>query len=98
MTPRAAYAIPLSLVVFSVTARASDPVDFAASLIGRRYVWGAEGPNSFDCSGLTQFVYGEFGIDLPRRAISQSQAGDPVGRQLRRGDLLFFATEPRQSL
>jgi NlpC/P60 family protein len=70
---------------------ASDVVDFAASLIGRPYVWGAEGPHSFDCSGLTQYVYGEFGVELPRRAISQSTVGDRVGR-LRRGDLIFFSS------
>jgi hypothetical protein len=78
--------------------RASDVVDLAASLIGRPYVWGAEGPNAFDCSGLTQFVFREFSIDLPRRAISQSQVGDPTGRRLRRGDLVFFSSDSRRSL
>src|SRR4029450_7877503 len=53
---------------------------------------------SFDCSGLTQYVYGQYGIDLPRRAISQSESGDPVGRRLRRGDLLFFSTDPGGTL
>ncbi len=57
---------------------AGDVVDLAASLIGRPYVWGAEGPKSFDCSGLVQFVYQEFGIDLPRRAVDQSKTGDPT--------------------
>lgn len=75
---------------------ASDAVDFAASLIGRPYVWGAEGPNSFDCSGLTQYVYGEFGVELPRRAISQSTVGDRVAR-LKRGDLIFFSSGPGDS-
>jgi cell wall-associated NlpC family hydrolase len=78
--------------------RASDVVDLAASLIGRPYVWGAEGPTAFDCSGLTQYVFQEFGIDLPRRAISQSAAGDPAGRRMQRGDLLFFSTDKRRSL
>jgi len=61
-------------------------------MIGRPYVWGAEGPREFDCSGLTQYVYSEYGIELPRRAISQSEVGDRV-RQLRRGDLVFFSTD-----
>jgi hypothetical protein len=69
----------------------------AASLIGRPYVWGAEGPRSFDCSGLTQYVYQKVGVDLPRRAISQSQVGD-LTRRLRRGDLVFFSTDERRSL
>ena len=77
---------------------AQDVVDLAASLVGRPYVWGAEGPGAFDCSGLTHYVYQQFGIDLPRRAISQSRVGDPVGRRLQRGDLLFFSDDSRQSL
>jgi NlpC/P60 family protein len=75
---------------------AADVVDFAAGLIGRPYVWGAEGPHAFDCSGLTQYVYREFGIQLPRRAISQSGVGDRVGR-LQRGDLIFFSSGPGDS-
>jgi hypothetical protein len=93
-----AYAIPVSLLLFPANVLASDAVDLAASLIGRPYVWGAEGPHSFDCSGLTQYVYQEFGVELPRRAISQSKAGDPTGRRLQRGDLLFFSTDSRRSL
>jgi hypothetical protein len=92
VSPRTACAIPLSFFCLATTASA-DPVSFAASLIGRPYVWGAEGPREFDCSGLTQFVFGEYGIDLPRRAISQSQVGDRVGRRLERGDLVFFSTD-----
>ncbi len=86
-------------VLLSVSgAFAQDVVDHAAKFIGRPYVWGAEGPSSFDCSGLTQYVFQEFGIDLPRRAIDQSRVGDPAGRRLQRGDLLFFSTDARQSL
>ena len=97
MIPRIACAIPLSFVFFG-TQVSADAVDFAASLIGRPYVWGAEGPGAFDCSGLTQYVYREFGIDLPRRAISQSRAGDAAGRRLQRGDLVFFSSDTRRSL
>jgi len=79
------------------SALAEDVVDLAAKLIGRPYVWGAEGPRAFDCSGLTQYVYQEFGINLPRRAVDQSKFGDQVG-QLQPGDLLFFSTDTRQSL
>ena len=77
---------------------ASDVVDLAAGLIGRPYVWGAEGPNAFDCSGLTQYVFGEFDVDLPRRAISQSKAGAPIGRRMQRGDLVFFSSDAAKSL
>jgi hypothetical protein len=98
MIPRIAWAIPLSVALFGSRASASDAVDLAARLIGRPYVWGAEGPNAFDCSGLTQYVYQEVGIDLPRRAVHQSRVGTPAGRRLRRGDLLFFSTNSRRSL
>jgi hypothetical protein len=92
VSPRTACAIPLSFFCLATSASA-DPVALAVSLIGRPYVWGAEGPREFDCSGLTQYVYREYGLDLPRRAISQSQFGDRVGRRLQRGDLVFFSTE-----
>jgi hypothetical protein len=98
MIPKTGYAVPVCLLLCASEARARDVVDLAASLIGRPYVWGAEGPRSFDCSGLTQFVFKEFGVELPRRAISQSRAGDPAGRRLQRGDLLFFSTDTRKSL
>jgi hypothetical protein len=85
-------------LLFSTShAFAEDIVDYAARYIGRPYVWGAEGPSSFDCSGLMQYVHGRFGIDLPRRAIDQSRVGDRAGR-LQRGDLLFFSTDPGESL
>lgn len=93
-----ACAVPVCLFVCASSALAEDVVDLAARLIGRPYVWGAEGPNAFDCSGLTQYVYQEVGIDLPRRAITQSKFGDPAGRRLQRGDLLFFSNDSRQSL
>ena len=98
MLPRMACAIPLCVLAFTTDASASDAVELAARQIGRPYVWGAEGPTAFDCSGLMQYVHGKSGIDLPRRAIDQSRVGAPVGRRLQRGDLLFFSSDPRRSL
>ena len=97
MIHRITCAIPVCLLAFPSVTLAQDVVELAARLIGRPYVWGAEGPDSFDCSGLTQYVFQQVGIDLPRRAISQSRIGDPAGRRLQRGDLLFFSTDTRQS-
>jgi hypothetical protein len=96
--PRITCAVPVCVLLSFSSALAQDVVDFAARQIGRPYVWGAEGPNSFDCSGLMQYVFQEFGIDLPRRAVDQSRVGDRAGRRLERGDLLFFSTDERQSL
>jgi cell wall-associated NlpC family hydrolase len=84
-----------SLVPFH--AAASDAVDLAARQIGKPYVWGAEGPDSFDCSGLTQYVYAQAGLDLPRRAISQSRIGEIAGGDLQRGDLVFFSTDTHRT-
>ena len=58
---------------------AEDVVDLAATLILGTVHVGAEGPKAFDCSGLTQYLYQKFGIDLPRRAVDQSKFGDRVG-------------------
>jgi hypothetical protein len=95
---RTACTFLLALICLATNLSASDVVDLAADLIGRPYVWGAEGPRAFDCSGLMQFVFGEVGIDLPRRAVDQSEVGDPTGRRLQRGDLVFFASDTRRSL
>ncbi len=90
----------VGIAVFVLVERvpAADVVDVAASFIGRPYVWGAEGPDAFDCSGLTQYVYREFAIDLPRRAVSQSIVGDPITRRMQRGDLVFFSSDARKTL
>lgn len=98
MSPRVSRAIPVCLLLFATDAAAADAVDLAARLIGRPYAWGAEGPREFDCSGLTQYVYQQMGVDLPRQAIQQSRAGDAAGRRLQRGDLLFFSTDTRRAL
>ena len=89
-----------ALVVLSVPtlAFAAEPVELAADLIGRPYVWGAEGPDSFDCSGLMQYIFAKIGIDLPRRAIDQSRTGERVDARLQRGDLVFFSDNTRRSL
>jgi cell wall-associated NlpC family hydrolase len=64
----------------------------ARSRLGDPYVWGATGPDSFDCSGLTQWSYAHAGIALPRTAAEQYFSGPhPTLNQLQPGDLLFWA-------
>ncbi|MEU6866131.1 NlpC/P60 family protein [Streptomyces sp. NPDC046876] len=71
--------------------RASRAVAFAYGAIGKPYVWGATGPNAFDCSGLTQAAWRSAGISLPRTTYTQINAGQRVSRdQLAPGDLVFF--------
>ncbi len=61
------------------------------SHLGKPYVWGAAGPNSFDCSGLVCYVYAQIGVRLPRVTFSQVRCGRSVSpRELTSGDLVFF--------
>ncbi|MET9468303.1 NlpC/P60 family protein [Streptomyces sp. NPDC006544] len=71
--------------------RAARAVAFAYGAIGKPYVWGATGPGSFDCSGLTQAAWRSAGVSLPRTTYTQINAGQRISRdQLAPGDLVFF--------
>jgi cell wall-associated NlpC family hydrolase len=79
------------------SALAAEAVAYAEAQIGTPYEWGAEDPGvAFDCSGLTQAAYGAAGIQLPRTAQDQYDAGPLVqqGEPLEPGDLVFFGTSP----
>ena len=66
-------------------------VDFAKQYLGKPYVYAASGPDSFDCSGFTMFVYSHFGYSLPHTATGQSKHGEYVAKEdLQPGDLVFF--------
>jgi peptidoglycan DL-endopeptidase CwlO len=66
---------------------------WAEKALGRPYVWGASGPNSFDCSGLTMWAYGHAGVSLPHFSGGQINVGSRVGRaNLEPGDLVFFGS------
>jgi peptidoglycan DL-endopeptidase CwlO len=70
--------------------RAGIAVRAALSRLGSPYVWGATGPDRFDCSGLTQWSYARAGIHLDRTTYQQIYDGIPVARsQVRPGDLVF---------
>ncbi|EJA6381815.1 SH3 domain-containing protein [Clostridioides difficile] len=74
---------------------ADSVISFAKTLLGKPYVWGAEGPNSFDCSGFTQYVMKKsVGVSIPRVSRDQSKYGTYVNRgDLRSGNLVFFDTQ-----
>ena len=81
--PRGSVAAP--------NARAAQAVAFAYGALGKPYVWGATGPSSFDCSGLTQAAWRAAGVSLPRTTYTQINAGQRVSRsELAPGDLVFF--------
>jgi peptidoglycan DL-endopeptidase CwlO len=74
--------------------RGSEPaqraVAFAESKLGAPYVWGAQGPTAFDCSGLVKDSYAHAGISLPRETYDMIRVGTTVDRsQIRAGDLVF---------
>jgi cell wall-associated NlpC family hydrolase len=70
--------------------RAGIAVRAALSRLGRPYVWGATGPDRFDCSGLMKWSYAQAGIPLSRTTYQQIHDGIPVPRgQVRPGDLVF---------
>ncbi|MCB2291231.1 NlpC/P60 family protein [Clostridium sp. CS001] len=68
-------------------------VAYASNFLGTPYVWGANGPDSFDCSGFTKYVYAHFGISLTRTTYTQINEGSSISRDnLEPGDLVFFGT------
>jgi hypothetical protein len=65
-------------------------------LQGSPYVWAEEGPDRFDCSGFTYYMYGSMGIEIPRVAREQARYGKKISpKELQYGDLIFFATNRR---
>ncbi|MCY6370242.1 NlpC/P60 family protein [Clostridium ganghwense] len=69
-------------------------VTYASDYLGTPYVWAANGPDSFDCSGFVKYVYAHFGIELPRCSSAQAAVGTYVEKEnLQPGDLVFFAND-----
>lgn len=104
-----AAATPVSRSVRTVTAAAAAPaaadtplpasgragtaVSWARQKLGSPYEWAASGPDRFDCSGLTMFVWGKAGVGLPHSAQAQFDGGRHVNRaDLQPGDLVFFGS------
>ena len=78
------------LLLPTANSRAGIAVRAALSRLGHPYVWGATGPDQFDCSGLVQWSYAQAGIHLDRTTYQQINDGIPVPRaQVRPGDLVF---------
>lgn len=101
-TAQAASAIsgPVGAVVQPVVSGSGGArvaVEWAYREIGKPYVWAAAGPNSFDCSGLTQYVWGKAGVYLGHYTGDQWNEGAHVTRaQIQPGDLVFFAYNTSQ--
>lgn len=78
----------------SISSSASELISYAKNFLGKPYVWGAQGPSSFDCSGFTYYIFkNKAGITLPRNSTVQSTYGTYVSKSnIKAGDLLFFDT------
>ncbi|MFB7503577.1 C40 family peptidase [Streptomyces broussonetiae] len=75
-------------------ARAAAAVAAAQSALGRPYVWGANGPSGFDCSGLMQWSYAHAGMHLPRTSQEQRFAGRQIPlSEARPGDLVIYRSD-----
>ncbi|MGX1546427.1 NlpC/P60 family protein [Streptomyces adustus] len=76
----------------SASGRAAAAFSAAQSRIGSPYVYGATGPSSFDCSGLTSWAYAQAGVSIPRTSQAQANAGTRIYSQsdLQVGDLVIF--------
>lgn len=71
---------------------AQKVVELAKKQLGKRYVWGGNGPDSFDCSGLTCYIFGKVGVNLERISYNQANQGIAVKKEnLQPGDLVFFS-------
>ncbi|MFI7500373.1 NlpC/P60 family protein [Streptomyces sp. NPDC049687] len=90
-SPRDTLQAPGTGPTAAPNSRAAEAVAFAYSKLGSPYVWGATGPDAFDCSGLVLAAYRSAGISLPRTTYAQIGAGQRVSRsELLPGDLVFF--------
>ena len=75
----------------NATGRAATAIKYALAQVGKAYVWGAAGPNAFDCSGLMMRAWGAAGVGLPHSSRAQAGYGTPVSQsELQPGDLVFY--------
>ena len=82
---------PIDPSSIPATGRAAIAIKYALDQVGDAYVWGAMGPNAFDCSGLTMMAYGQAGVGLPHSSRAQYSSGTRVAKSdLQPGDLVFY--------
>lgn len=82
---------PAAPFVAPTTSAAQQAASAAQSKIGAPYVYGAAGPNAFDCSGLVQWAFQQAGVSVPRTSEAQAGTGRPVAQgDLQVGDIISF--------
>ena len=81
------------------SSKADRIVSYAKSKLGCKYVWATQGPNTFDCSGFTTYVYKHFGISLNRSSKDQIKNGTSVSKSnLKLGDIIIFKGSSNTSI
>lgn len=92
-TPAPSTPTPAPTTPAPVSGRGQDILNYGYQFLGVPYVWGGTTPRGFDCSGLTQYVFRQFGINIPRVASAQASVGTRVAyADLQAGDLVFFGS------
>ena len=83
----------LSSVLSSTSSNGAKAVEIAKAQVGKNYVWGSAGPDSFDCSGLVYYAYTSQGYDIPRTAYEIGSSAKQISRsELQPGDILYTST------
>lgn len=78
------------------TGSSNELLAFAKKFVGTPYVWGGTSPSGFDCSGFTQYVYRQFGIDVPRVSYQQASSGPRISiADAKAGDLVAWDNSSR---
>lgn len=94
-TPTPTPSSPTDANGFLSADRIATAIKAGYTKLGRPYVWGAEGPNSFDCSGLVQWAFAKAGVSMPRVTDQQYLTGKHLPySKARPGDLLFWRNDP----
>jgi peptidoglycan DL-endopeptidase CwlO len=82
---------PVATTNAAVSGRAGAAVNYALAQVGDAYVYGAAGPDAFDCSGLTMMAWAQAGVSLPHSSSGQMSSGPSVSQSdLQPGDLVFY--------
>ncbi len=81
---------------WEVISKEDEILETAKEFLGVKYVWAANGPEAFDCSGFTKYVFEKHGVTIPRYSGNQAKVGIKVAyNELEKGDLVFFGTDKK---